>query len=159
MPHLEPVQTLAWEILRPLLPTRVQRCSGCYGARRQPTPAQFYEMDAAFYQGLNNNYNNNSQEVEMQSKLVGLVSQRDGRTNRFSSGNRSQSRQGAGRAPSRSKPLYDVPGYCWYHQRFGAKAVKCRLPCTIWKDPPKNLNGKLDRNKVTFLKENEPATS
>ena len=63
MPHLEPVQTLAWEILCPMLPRRVQRCAGCYG--EQPTAAQFFEMDAAFYQGNPKIQNNNNNEIEM----------------------------------------------------------------------------------------------
>ena len=53
------------------------------------------------------------------------------------------------------KPLYDNPGYCWYHQNFGARANKCKMPCSIWTNPPKELKGKLDKSKIQIIKADE----
>jgi len=149
-----------------MLPPRVQRCAGCYGARRQPTSAQFFEMDAAFYQGHIKSQNNSNNDIEMQPRLIGHVKE----TNKQSTSNWNTTRRTqlpnddsrARRPPSRTparKPLYEDPGYCWYHQNFGARANKCRMPCSIWTNPPKELKGKLDKNKIQIIKADEPDNS
>jgi hypothetical protein len=39
------------------------------------------------------------------------------------------------RSPSPSRPsLVGDSSLCWYHQRFGATATKCRPPCRLGKD-------------------------
>lgn len=36
---------------------------------------------------------------------------------------------GPRRSPSPARPSRDDPTLCWYHQRFGGAATKCRQPC------------------------------
>ena len=61
---------------------------------------------------------------------------------RFSPGlnqrTRNQSRRRSGSSGlSRQEPNQE--GVCWYHQRFGDDAQKCRLPCTAGKRPGQSL--------------------
>lgn len=37
--------------------------------------------------------------------------------------------RGSSRSRSRSRSTNNRDGYCWYHARFGASAMKCRKPC------------------------------
>ena len=145
--HWESVQSLAWQFLKPHLPSRVQACGGCYAAAGLPTNTQFLEMDAAFFYARNNSQVEDLPEFEFSRNLIGNVNAQVVKSTKKKS------------MRLKSKMLFDDKDFCWYHQRYGAAAVKCREPCAIWTKTPKELKGKLNKAKVEFLKRRESDTS
>ena len=65
-----------------------------------------------------------------------LKTQERSRTRYSPGGNRGRRNRSRRRSSSRERSVTDVnqEGVCWYHQRFGENARKCRPPCTAGND-------------------------
>lgn len=70
-----------------------------------------------------------NRRIEDLSRQVAALS-----TNNFRGRQRSRSRSNNRRRFNRSGSRDDSSGRCWYHVRFGARATKCRDPCSFNKE-------------------------
>ena len=73
----------------------------------------------------------------IRQEVVAALKTQERSRSRFSPGgnrgNRNRSRRRSG-SRGRSTPDVNSEGVCWYHQRFGENARKCRPPCTAGND-------------------------
>lgn len=87
----------------------------------QPAPSQYDSLESMFRQVCAVNAEMRHEISEIRRDL------QEERTRR----SRSQSQgRPTTRGRSQSRTRADNPNHCWYHQRFGASATKCRQPCT-----------------------------
>lgn len=87
----------------------------------QPASTQYDSLESMFRQVCAINAEMRQEVSEIRRDL------REERGRRSRSQNRGRS---ASRGRSQSRSRGGNPDHCWYHQRFGASATKCRQPCT-----------------------------
>ncbi|XP_058793866.1 uncharacterized protein LOC131665768 [Phymastichus coffea] len=87
-----------------------------------PTPAQPSSLETMFMQVCSMNAEMRQEIAEVRRSLLAERAHRS----------RSQSRgRATPRGRSQSRGRTGNPDHCWYRQRFGADATRCRHPCTF----------------------------